>query len=110
MIGVIDMIYADRRDILTLTMRHNGAYIPTDGQTEQTGSENRSVATTRMPESVSGEGGRSALRGIGFLRRPRSGSGEVRDGAAGRNRRSNEKREGGGGRVLAARRLSRAGP
>src|SRR2546425_13134534 len=79
------MIYADSRDILTVTMRHNGAYIPTDGQTEQTGSENRSVATTRMPESVSGEGGRSALRGIGFLRRPRSGSGEVRDGAAARN-------------------------
>src|SRR2546428_14100237 len=94
--------------LLTLTMRHNGAYIPTDGQTEQTGSENRSVATTRMPESVSGEGGRSALRGIGFLRRPRSGSGEVRDGAAGRNRRVHDKRQGGGGPVVAAAGLSMA--
>src|SRR2546428_13053564 len=104
------MIYADSRDILTLTMRHNGAYIPTDGQTGQTGSENRSVATTRMPESVSGEGGRSALRGIGFLRRPRSGSGEVRDGAAGRNRTGHTTREGRGAAPCGAREPSSTAP
>ena len=76
-----------------LTVRRNCVYMPFHGQTQSTGSQGRSAAATRMSESPSREGGRSAFCGIGFLRLPRSGSGEVRDGPASEGRGANRQRQ-----------------
>src|SRR5437773_4861530 len=59
-----------------LTVRRNYVYMAFHGKTQSPGSQGRSAAATRMSESPSREGGRSAFYGIGFLRLPRSGSGE----------------------------------
>src|SRR2546422_7650203 len=80
-------------DVMTLTMRRNYVNMTADGETQEAGPQNRSAAAARMPESASGKGDRSAVCGIGFFRRARSGSGEVRNDPAGRNRWSDGQRQ-----------------
>jgi hypothetical protein len=88
--------------VCILTVRRNCVYMLLHGQTQDAGSQNRSTAATRLPESASGEGDRSALLGIGFFRRPRSGSSQVRDGPPSRKRWANRQRQRRGFRAFRA--------
>src|SRR6266704_2847171 len=86
--------------ISLLTIQRNYVYMRVHGQTQSTGFQDRSARAAWMPESPSGESDRSAFCGVGFLRRPRSGSGEVRDGAPGASRRASSQCQCGGLRLF----------
>ena len=73
--------------VCLLTLRRNYVYMPSHGQTQTARYKSRSATAAGMPEPTPGEGVRSAFFGIGLLRLPRFGSGEVRDGSPGPDRR-----------------------